>query len=187
MSMTWVQKSRGMLICAGADRRFALLDDAIEHLGDARRVAHLLLVADHVAEQRHLLDFLEAALADRLVGGLRRHQQHRRVVPVGGLHRGDEIGHAGPVLGDQHADLAGRARVAVAHQPAVALVGDVPERDPGAVEQVGNRHEGRADDAEGVLDPVPLQHFHEGFFGRHPHGFTVLFRVSRGSRRRAFA
>ena len=27
-------------------------------------IAHLLLVADHVAEQRHLLDFLEAALAD---------------------------------------------------------------------------------------------------------------------------
>ena len=162
-------------------RRQALraLDDAIENLRDARRIADFLLIADHVAEQRHLLDFLEAALADRLVGGLRRHQQHRRVVPVGGLHRGDEIGHAGPVLGDQHADRPGRAGVAVAHDPAVALVGDVPELDPGAIEQVGNRHEGRADDAEGVRDAVSLQHFHEGFFGGHPHrsGFLWLIRA----------
>jgi hypothetical protein len=35
----------------------------------------------------HLLDFLEAALPHGLVGRLRRDQQQRRVVPVGGFHR----------------------------------------------------------------------------------------------------
>src|SRR3546814_1300300 len=49
----------------------------------------------HVLEKRHLRNLLEAALTDGLVGGLRRHQQQRRVVPVGGLDRSDEIGDAG--------------------------------------------------------------------------------------------
>ena len=87
MSITWVQKSRGMLICAGADRRLAFEITRFSTSAMRDGIAHLLLIADHVAEQRHLLDFLEAALADGLVGGLRRHQQHRRVVPVGGLDR----------------------------------------------------------------------------------------------------
>ena len=38
-------------------------------------IAHLLLIADHLLEQRHLRHFLEAALADGLVGRLGRHQQ----------------------------------------------------------------------------------------------------------------
>jgi hypothetical protein len=63
-----------------------VLDHAGQHLGDAGGVADLLLVGDHVAEQRHLLHLLEAALADGAVGGLRRHEEERRVVPVGGLH-----------------------------------------------------------------------------------------------------
>jgi hypothetical protein len=115
ISITWVQKSRGMLICAGAEARLALEDHAVQHLGHAGRVAHLFLVGDHVLEQLHLLDFLEAALADGLVGRLRRDQQQRRVVPVGGLHGGDEIGDAGAVLGDHHRHLAGGAGVAVGH------------------------------------------------------------------------
>ncbi len=52
-----------------------LQDHAVQHLGDAGRVADLFLIGDHVLEERHLFDFLKAALADGLVGGLRRDQQ----------------------------------------------------------------------------------------------------------------
>src|SRR5690606_41890158 len=55
-----------------------LLDHPVQHLGHPRGVADLLLVADHVLEQGHLLDFLEAALPDRPVRRLRRDQEHRR-------------------------------------------------------------------------------------------------------------
>ncbi len=147
-------------------------DDAVEHLRDARGIAHLFLVADHVAEQRHLLDFLEAALPDGLVRRLRRDQQHRRVIPVGGLDGGHEVRDARAVLRDAHRDLAGRARVAVAYVAAVALVRDVPERDPGFWKKIGDRHECRADDAKGMLDAVHLQDFHEGFFRRHFHSYN---------------
>ena len=43
----------------------SLLDGAVEHFGDPNRIAQLLLVADHVAEERHLLDFLKGPLPDR--------------------------------------------------------------------------------------------------------------------------
>src|SRR3546814_9452987 len=46
---------------------------------------------------------------------------------------------------------------------------DVPEGDAGLGEEIGDRHEGRADDAEAVLDAMHLQHLHEGFFRRHLH------------------
>ena len=144
-------------------------DDAVEHLRGARGIAHLFLIADHVAEQRHLLHFLEAALPDRLVRRLRRHQQHRRVIPVGGLDGGDEIRDARPVLRDRHRDLSGRARIAVADQTAVGLVRDVPECDAGLRKQIGDRHECRTNDAEGMLDAVHLQDLHESFFRRHLH------------------
>ncbi len=132
-------------------------------------IAHLFLVADHVAKQRHLLDFLEAALPDRLVRRLRRHQQHRRVIPVGGLDGGHEIRDARAILRNRHAHLAGRARIAVADEAAIGLVRNVPECDAGLGKQIGDRHERRTDDAEGVLDAVHLQHLHEGFFCRHLH------------------
>ena len=154
-------------------------DDAIEHFRDARGIAHLFLIADHVAEQRHLLDFLEAALPDRLVRRLRRHQQHRRVIPVGGLDGGDEVRDARAVLRDRHRDLAGRARIAVADQAAVGLVRDVPECDAGLGKQIRDRHECRTDDAEGMLDAVHLQDFHEGFFRRHLHRLLVLLQPFR--------
>ncbi len=144
-------------------------DDAVENFRRARGVAHLFLVADHVAEQRHLLDFLEAALPDGLVRRLRRHQQHRRVIPVGGLDGGDEIGDARAILRNRHGHLAGRARIAVADEAAIGLVRNVPESDAGLGKQIGDRHERRTDDAEGVLDAVHLQHLHEGFFRRHLH------------------
>lgn len=38
-----------------------LLDDPVEDFGNAARIAHFLLVADHLLEHRHLVDFLEAA------------------------------------------------------------------------------------------------------------------------------
>ncbi len=147
-----------------------VFDHPVQHLGHARWVAHFFLVADHVLEQRHLLDFLETALLDGLVRSLRRHQQHRRVVPVGGLDGGDEVGDAGPVLRDGHAHLAGGAGVAVGAHAGVAFVGTVPELDTGCGEKVRDRHHGRADDAEGMLDAVHLQHLDEGFFRGHFHG-----------------
>src|SRR3546814_9150634 len=76
---------------------------------------------------------------------------------------------AGAVLGDRHRHLAAGAGIAVADQAAVGLVGDVPEGDAGLGEEIGDRHEGRADDAEAVLDAMHLQHLHEGFFRRHLH------------------
>jgi hypothetical protein len=96
------------------------------------------------------------------------------VVPVGGLDGSDEARHAWSILGDRHRHLAGRARIAVADQAAVGLVRDVPEGDAGLGKEVGDRHEGGADDAEGVLDAVHLQHFHERFFRGHPHGIRPL-------------
>ena len=155
-----------------ADR---VLDHPVEHLRHPGRVAHLFLVADHLLEQRHLRHFLESALADGLVGRLGGYEEHRGVVPVGGLHRGHEVGNPGAVLADAHRDLAGGAGVAVAHEAGVALVRDVPEGDPGLREEVGYRHEGGADDAEDVLDAVPLENLHEGFFSRHSHRDSPLF------------
>ena len=160
-----------------------VLDHPIEHLRHARGVAHLLLVADHLLEERHLRHLLEPALADGLVRRLGRHEEQRRVVPVGGLHRGHEIGDAGAVLADAHGDLAAGAGVAVAHEARVALVRHVPEGDPGLGEKVGYRHEGRADDAEHMLDPVPLQNLNEGLFSRHPHGNTFPFAPFRATAR----
>ncbi len=149
-----------------------LQDHTVQHLGHAGRVAHLLLVADHVLEQRHLFDFLEPAHADGLVRGLRGDQQQGRVVPVGGLDRRDKVGDAGPVLRDHHAHPARGAGEPVRHHPARAFVGAVPEPDARPGEKVTDRHEGRPDDPEGVLDPVQLQDLHKGFFGRHPHRGT---------------
>ena len=78
-------------------------------------------------------------------------------------------GDARPVLCDRHRDLSGRAGVAVANESAVGLMRDVPEGDAGLWKQIGNRHEGRTDDAKGVLDSVLLQHLYEGFLSGHLH------------------
>ncbi len=162
-------------------RRQALgfLDHAVENLGDARGVPHLLLIADGVAEHRHLIDLLEAAEADCLVRRLGRHDQHRGVVPVGRLDRGDEVGDAGAVLRDRHGDPAGRAGIAVADQPAVRLVRDVPEGDPRLGEEIRDRHERRPNDPERLIDPVPLENFHERFFCRDSHFWDRLLRSVR--------
>ncbi len=147
-----------------------VLDHPVQHLGHARGIAHLFLIGDHVLEQGHLFHFLKPAHADRLVGGLRRHQQQRCVVPVGRLDRCHEIGDPRPVLRNHHAHLAGRPRVAIGHHPAAALMRAIPELDPGFRKQVRDRHEGRPDDTECVFDPMHLQDFDKSFFGGHAHG-----------------
>ena len=148
---------------------FRLQDHAVQYFGHARRIADLFLIGDHVLEQFHLLDFLKAALTDGLVGRLRRDQQQRRVVPVGGFHRRHEVGDARAVLRHHHRHLARRAGKAVGHHAAVAFVGDVPELDARLREQVGNRHHCGTDDTERMFDPVHLQNFYKGFFSRHFH------------------
>jgi hypothetical protein len=151
-----------------------LHDHPVEHFGNARRVANLFLVADAIGKQPHLLHFLEAALTDGLVGRLRRDQEHRGVVPVGGLHRRDKAGDAGTVLGDGHGHLAGGADVTVTHQPGIGLVSTIPEGDAGLREKVRHRHHGRTDDAERMFDAVHLKHFDESFFGGHFRHGTIL-------------
>ena len=145
-------------------------DHAIEHLGHAGRIAHLFLVGDHVLEQFHLLDFLETALPDGLVRGLRRDQQKRCVVPVCGLHRRHEVGDAGAILRNHHRHLAGGAGVAICHHATRSFMGAVPEGDPRFREDVGDRHEGRANDPERMFDTMHLEDFYECFFGGHFHG-----------------
>ena len=53
-------------------------------------------------------------------------------------------------------------------------MGAVPERDPGAGEQIRDRHHRGADDPERVFDPMHLKDFDESFFGRHLHGAVFL-------------
>ena len=76
-----------------------------------------------------MLDFLEAAHTNRLIGGLRRYQQHRRVVPIGSLHRGHKTRNAGAVLGNRHRDFAGGAGIAVTDQAAIRFLRHIPKRD----------------------------------------------------------
>ena len=147
-----------------ADR---LLDDAVQYFGHAGWIQNLFLVADHIFENGHLRHFLESTLAHRLVGGLRRHQQERRMVPVRRLDRRYEVGDTGAVLSHHHRHLAGRARVAVRHHAGVAFVRAVPECDPGLREQIRDRHHGRADDAKSMLNAVHLQDLYKGLFSGH--------------------
>src|SRR6266404_2684229 len=154
----------------GCRETFGLGDDPIQNLRYATRIANFLLIADDIAEQGHLFELLEASLTDGTVRRLRGDQQHRRMVPISGLDGGHEPRDARPVLRDRHRHLPGRARVAIADETAVRLVRHIPEGDSGLPKEIGNRHERRADDAEGVLDAVHLQHLHEGFFRGHLHG-----------------
>ncbi len=91
------------------------------------------------------------------------------MVPVSGFHRGDKTGNAGAVLRDSHRYLSGGARVAVADQSAIGFVRYIPECNPGFGEKIGDRHEGRADNAEGMLDAMHLQDLDEGLFSGHFH------------------
>ena len=57
------------------------------------------------------------------------------MVPVRGLDRGHEVGDPGTVPTDARRDPAGGAGMAVAHESGVALVGNIPEGDPGLREE----------------------------------------------------
>ena len=52
-------------------------------------------------------------------------------------------------------------------------MGAVPEGDASFGKQIRNRHESRADDAEGMLDAVHLQNLDEGLLGGHAHGHSL--------------
>ena len=95
------------------------------------------------------------------------------MIPVRGLDGGDEIRDARAVLRNRHSDFPGRSRVAIADQTAIGLVRNVPECNTGFGKEIGYRHECRADDAEGMLDAVHLQHLHECFFGSHLHSHVL--------------
>mmetsp|Transcript_22188 Transcript_22188/g.61468 ORF Transcript_22188/g.61468 Transcript_22188/m.61468 type:complete len:445 (+) Transcript_22188:907-2241(+) len=147
-----------------------LLNHTVQDLTDAGRVAHLLLVAHAVLKHGQLLDLLEASLSDGLVGCLGCDKQQRRVVPVGCLHWGHEVGDAWSVLCYHHGHPARDAAEAIAHHPSVALVGAIPELDARRRENVRDGHHRRADDAKGVVNPPPLQHLDEGLLRGHAHG-----------------
>ena len=133
-----------------------LRNHAGQNFGDARWVTDFFLVGNHVFEQFHLLNFLEATLTDGFVRCLWRDQQKRCVVPVGCFDSGHKVGDAGAVLRDHHRHFARGAGVAVCHHASGAFVGAVPEGDPSCGEDVGDRHHSRADDPEGMLDAVGL-------------------------------
>ena len=52
-------------------------------------------------------------------------------------------------------------------------MGAIPEGDAGLGEEVRNRHEGRSDNAEGMLDAVHLEDLDESLFGGHAHGVCL--------------
>ena len=161
-------------------------DYAVQRFGNTRWVANLFLIGDHVAEERHLLDLLKAALTDGLVRRLRGHQQQRSVVPIGGFYRRHEVGNPRPILRHHHRHAPRRAGETIGHHAGVALMRAVVKGNPSRREQIRNRHHGGTDDAKGSVDPVHLQGFDEGFLGGHFHG-AVLWQsgVNLGHTRRA--
>src|SRR6185312_6148510 len=144
-------------------------DDPIENLRYTIWIAYLLLVRDDVAEQRHLLEFLEPPLADGPVRRLRRDEQHRGMIPISSLDRGHESRHTRAILRDRHGELAGRAGIPIADESTVGLMRNIPEPDARFRKEIRDRHERRANNAKRILDSVQLQHLHEGFFGGHLH------------------
>ena len=108
-----------------------------------------------------------------LRAGLRRDHHDRRMRPIGGGDRGDEIGDARAVLGDADALLARAARVAVGHVAGALLVRHRDEADAGRPEQVERVHIGRADDAEDMGDALRHQGLDEGFRRRHGGGLEL--------------
>ena len=111
-------------------------DHPVQRFGDTGRVAHLFLIGDHILEQRHLFDFLKAALTDGLVRRLRCDQQQRGVIPIGGLDRRHEIGDPRAVLRHHHRHLAGGAGEAVSHHAGIAFMRRIPEGDARARKQI---------------------------------------------------
>ncbi len=163
-------------------RRAALQHGVIEAARGQFRQAVLArnvgLIGGDLLEEGELLSLLEATQALGVGAGLGRDADDRRVGPVSGGDGGDEVGDAGPVLGDAHAMSAADARVAVGHVRRALLVLYGDEADPGGREDVQRVHIGRADDAEDVGHAVRDQGLDEGFacghvgHGLSPHRFV---------------
>mmetsp|Transcript_37958 Transcript_37958/g.101130 ORF Transcript_37958/g.101130 Transcript_37958/m.101130 type:complete len:210 (+) Transcript_37958:260-889(+) len=113
-----------------------LFDDTVQDLWDARRVSNLLLVAHAVLEHGHLLHLLETSLTNGLICCLGRHQQQRRVIPVGCLHWRHKVGDAWAVLGNHHGHPACHPAEAIGHHTRVVLMGAIPELHASSGEQV---------------------------------------------------
>lgn len=148
---------------------FCLKNNPVQDFGDAGCVTDLFLIGNHVLEKSHLLNFLKTALSQGLIRRLRRNQKQRSVIPVGGFYGRNEVCDTRTVLGNHHAEFACRPGIAIGHHPARAFVRAIPKRNPRFWKQIGNRHEGRADNPKRMLNPMPLQDFYEGFLGRHSH------------------
>src|SRR5262249_56171223 len=105
--------------------------------------------------------------------GLGWEHDDRRVRPEGRRGRGDEIGDAGPILGDAHALAARYARIAVGHVAGALLVHGGNEADAGRRKQVESIHVGGADNTKHMGDAMGEEGFNEGFAWRHPWHFTL--------------
>ena len=153
----------------------AVRGDVERLVQDARQVldpAHEIIVLGAIAGDAGRVAFLERVRADQMGRHLagdadERDRIHQRVGEAG-----DRVGRAGAGGDEQHADLAGRARVAfggvrgallVAHQDVADLVL--------AEERVVDRQHRAAGIAEHVLDALVLQrlddHFGAGHLLRH--------------------
>ena len=135
--------------------------------GHARRVVDVRLEAGDLGKDRQLLGFLESAETEPHRSGLRRDHDHRRMRPIGGGRGGDKIGDTRSILRDADAVPPGHPRVTVGHMPGALLVRDRDEADAGEREQIERVHEGRANDAENVLDALRDKGLHECLRRRH--------------------
>ena len=147
-----------------------LHNHSVEDFSHSARVAHFFLVGNHIFEQFHLLNFLEATLTDCFVGSLRCDQKQRCMVPIGSFDRGDEIGDTRTVLRDHHGHFAGGAGVAIRHHASRPFMGTVPKHNSSFWKNIRNRHHGRTNDPKSVADTVHLKRFYKGFFCGHFHG-----------------
>ena len=121
---------------------FCLCDHAGENFGHTRWIANLFLVGDHIFEQFHLFNFLEATLTDCFVRRLWCDQQKRSVVPIGCFNCCHKVGDTRAVLSDHHGHFACDACVAVRHHACAAFMRAIPEGDSSLWEDVRNRHHG---------------------------------------------
>ena len=161
--------ARNVDLCRGGGP-MRLHNDTVQNFCHPARVANFFLVGNHIFEQFHLFNFLEATLTDGFIGRLWCDQQQGGMVPIGGFHRGDEIGNARTVLCDHHGHFAGGAGVAIRHHSSGPFMGAVPKHDSSFWKDIRNRHHGRTNDPESVADTVHLERFYKGFFSGHFHG-----------------
>ena len=121
----------------------------------------------------------------RAASRLRRDRDNRRMRPIGGGDRGDEIGDARSVLGDADAVAPGHARIAVGHMGGALLVNRRNESDAGGRKQIQRIHIGRADDAEDLGDALRDQRLDKGFAGGHARHRVSSLKIGLVGRSRA--